>query len=74
LLTCLISDHLKDVPDTLESLLSEKRFLTAVVLLARSLKTINKPEMLEIGAISDLRTYLQGQASVSSSIPWITRP
>ena len=41
--------------------MSEKRFLSAVVLLVRSVKTINKPEMLEIGALSDLRTYLQTQ-------------
>lgn len=55
------------IPDRLESLLSEKRFLSAVVLLVRSLKTINKPEMLEIGALSDLRSWLGLQEGVSPS-------
>ncbi|KAF8578412.1 Sec8 exocyst complex component-specific domain-containing protein [Ramaria rubella] len=54
-------DHLKSIPDTLESLMSEKRLLQAAVLLVRSLKTIGRPDMLEIGAVSDLRSYLAGQ-------------
>lgn len=58
------SEHLKAVPDTLESLISEKRLLQAAVLLVRSLKTVSRSEMLEIGAISDLRSYLTGQETV----------
>jgi exocyst complex component 4 len=58
------SEHLKSVPDLLESLMSEKRLLQASVLLVRSLKIINKPEMAEIGAVSDLRSYLVGQETV----------
>ncbi|KAG6830294.1 hypothetical protein H0H92_001372 [Tricholoma furcatifolium] len=54
-------EHLKSVPDLLETLISEKRLLQAAVLLVRSLKIINNPEMLEIGAVSDLRSYLIGQ-------------
>jgi len=57
-------DRLKDIPDQLESLMSEKRFLSAVVLLVRSLKTINKQEMMEVGAVVDLRSYLQSQETV----------
>lgn len=57
------SDHLKDVPDRLETLLSEKRFLAAVVLLVKSIKTINKAELLDINALADLRIYLQSQES-----------
>jgi exocyst complex component 4 len=60
-----VSDHLKIVPDLLETLMSEKRLLQASVLLVRSLKLINKPDMLEIGAVSDLRSYLVGQETVS---------
>lgn len=59
------SEHLKSLPDTLESLMSEKRLLEAAILLVRSMKTINKSEMLEIGAVSDLRGYLIGQENVS---------
>lgn len=61
------SDHFRLIPDRLESLLSEKRFLSAVVLLVRSLKAINKPEMMEIGALGDLRSWLVGQEGVSRS-------
>ncbi|KAF9231597.1 Sec8 exocyst complex component-specific domain-containing protein [Melanogaster broomeanus] len=43
-------EHLKFVPDALETLISEKRLIQAAVLLVRSLKLINKPDMQEIGA------------------------
>jgi exocyst complex component 4 len=52
------------VADVLETLISEKRFLQASVLLVRSLKTINRQDMLEIGAVADLRSYLNGQETV----------
>lgn len=60
-LTRTHSDQLKDVPDKLETLLSEKRFLSAVILLSKSLKTINKSELLDISALADLRAYLHSQ-------------
>jgi exocyst complex component 4 len=50
----------------LETLISEKRLLQAAVLLVRSLKTIKKQDMLDIGAVADLRAYLIGQESVSA--------
>jgi exocyst complex component 4 len=59
------SEHLKSVPDVLETLMSEKRLLQASVLLVRSLKMINKSDMIEIGAVADLRSYLTGQETVS---------
>jgi exocyst complex component 4 len=46
--------------------MSEKRLLQASVLLVRSLKTINKSDMVEIGAVADLRSYLIGQETVRS--------
>ncbi|KAL0071792.1 exocyst subunit [Marasmius tenuissimus] len=54
-------EHLKSMPDLLETLMSEKRLLQASVLLVKNLKIINKPDMLEIGAVADLRSYLTGQ-------------
>ncbi|KAG6336133.1 hypothetical protein ID866_2943 [Astraeus odoratus] len=54
-------ENLKSVPDVLETLVSEKRFIQASVLLIRSLKSINKPDMQEIGAVADLRNYLVSQ-------------
>ncbi|GLB35982.1 putative vacuolar-sorting protein 54, of GARP complex [Lyophyllum shimeji] len=61
-------EHLKSVPDLLETLMSEKRLLQAAVLLVRSLKIINKPDMLEIGAVSDLRSYLVSQETALRDI------
>ncbi|KAI5124169.1 hypothetical protein M0805_000977 [Coniferiporia weirii] len=61
-------EHLKSIPDALESLISEKRLLQAAGLLMRSLKSIRKPEMLDIGAVSDLRTYLIGQETALRDI------
>ncbi|SCV70809.1 BQ2448_3571 [Microbotryum intermedium] len=61
-------DHFRSIPDRLELLLSEKRFLSAIVLLVRSLKTISKPEMMEIGALTDLRSWLVLQEGVMLEI------
>ncbi|KAF8519097.1 Sec8 exocyst complex component-specific domain-containing protein [Hysterangium stoloniferum] len=61
-------EYLKAIPDTLESLMSEKRLLQASVLLVRSLKTIGRPDMLEIGAVADLRSYLSGQETALKEI------
>ncbi|EGG07514.1 uncharacterized protein MELLADRAFT_85678 [Melampsora larici-populina 98AG31] len=54
-------DQLKQVPEKLETLISSKNFLSATVLLVRSLKLINKPELVEIGGLVDLRSYLVNQ-------------
>ncbi|TCD59885.1 hypothetical protein EIP91_011260 [Steccherinum ochraceum] len=61
-------EHLRTVPDILESLISEKRLLQASVLLVRSLKVINKQDMLDIGALADLRSYLNSQESALREI------
>ncbi|KAI6007185.1 Sec8 exocyst complex component-specific domain-containing protein [Pisolithus albus] len=61
-------EHLKSVPDVLEALISEKRLIQAAALLIRSLKLINKPDMLEISAVGDLRSYLTGQESALREI------
>ncbi|KAK2461622.1 hypothetical protein APHAL10511_006085 [Amanita phalloides] len=54
-------EYLKSIPELLETLISEKRLLQASVLLVKSMKLVNKPDMLDIGAVSDLRSYLNGQ-------------
>jgi len=48
--------------------MSEKQLLQASVLLIRNLKIINKPDMLEIGAVSDLRAYLTSQEIVGATL------
>jgi exocyst complex component 4 len=54
-------EQLQQVPENLEAQISEKRFLAAVDCLQEALKLIRKPEMEEIGALSDLRVYLSNQ-------------
>ncbi|KAL4241814.1 Exocyst complex component Sec8 [Abortiporus biennis] len=61
-------EHLRSVPDVLESLISEKRLLQASALLVRSLKMINKQDMLDIGALADLRIYLVSQETALREI------
>ena len=60
----MLRDHLKSIPDALESLISEKKLLQASVVLLRGLKMIGKSDMQEVGALSDLRAYMTGQETV----------
>jgi exocyst complex component 4 len=48
--------------------MSEKRLLQAAVLLVRSLKMINGIDMLEVGAVSDLRSYLNDRETVRQPV------
>lgn len=57
-------ETLKSIPDRLESFLSDKQFLKAASLLMRSLKMINRAEMLEVTATADLRSYFTSQENV----------
>ncbi|PSK56543.1 hypothetical protein B9Z65_6167 [Elsinoe australis] len=57
-------NHIEEVqgmPEKIESHISEKRFLGAVDTLQEALKLMRKPEMEEIGALSDLQVYLGNQ-------------
>jgi exocyst complex component 4 len=54
-------EDLRLVPDQLEARISEKRFLTAVDVLQDALRRIRVPELDDIGALSDLRSYLTNQ-------------
>lgn len=54
-------EKLQLVPEKLEARISEKRFLSAVDILQEALKLIRKSDMEDIGALSDLRTYLTNQ-------------
>lgn len=60
-------ETLKSIPDRLESLLSDKQFLQAASLLMRSLKMINRADMLEVTATADLRAYFASQEAVSAA-------
>ncbi|KAK3684829.1 Sec8 exocyst complex component-specific domain-containing protein [Podospora appendiculata] len=61
-------DDLRTVPDQLEARISEKRFLTAVEVLQNALRKLRKPELDDIGALSDLRSYLANQETALMDI------
>lgn len=54
-------EELRLVPDQLEARISEKRFLSAVDVLQSALRKLRKPELDDIGALNDLRSYLANQ-------------
>jgi exocyst complex component 4 len=61
-------EDLQTVPDQLEARISEKRFLTAVEVLQNALRKLRKPELDDIGALSDLRSYLANQETALMDI------
>jgi exocyst complex component 4 len=61
-------EDLRLVPDQLEARISEKRFLTAVDILQTALRRIRVPAMDEIGALSELRSYLTNQETALTDI------
>ncbi|KAG0648319.1 putative exocyst complex component sec8 [Hyphodiscus hymeniophilus] len=61
-------EDLRLVPDQLEARISEKRFLTAVEILQNALRRIRVPALDEIGALSDLRSYLTNQEAALTDI------
>ncbi|POS85750.1 hypothetical protein EPUL_002966 [Erysiphe pulchra] len=54
-------EELRLVPDQLEARISEKRFITAVDILQAALRRIRVPVLDEIGALSEIRSYLANQ-------------
>ncbi|POR36030.1 Putative exocyst complex component sec8 [Tolypocladium paradoxum] len=61
-------DDLRAVPDQLEARISEKRFLTAVEVLHNALRKLRRPELDDIGALNDLRSYLANQETALMDI------
>ncbi|KAK5627215.1 hypothetical protein RRF57_002930 [Xylaria bambusicola] len=61
-------EDLRTVPDQLEARISEKRFLTAVEVLQNALRKLRKPELDDISALSDLRSYLANQETALMDI------
>lgn len=61
-------EELRQVPDQLEARISEKRFLTAVEVLQNALRKLRKPELDDIGALGDLRSYLANQETALMDI------
>ncbi|KAK0636237.1 Sec8 exocyst complex component-specific domain-containing protein [Bombardia bombarda] len=61
-------DDLRTIPDQLEARISEKRFLTAVDVLQNALRKLRRPELDDIGALTDLRSYLVNQETALMDI------
>ncbi|KAK4894962.1 exocyst subunit [Elasticomyces elasticus] len=54
-------EELRLLPDLLDTQISEKRFLAAVATLQEGLALIRKPELAELGALSELKLRLSNQ-------------
>ena len=54
-------EELQTMPEKIEAQISEKRFLGAVESLQDALRLMRKPELEDIGALSDLQVYLGNQ-------------
>lgn len=54
-------EQVQQMPDRLETNISEKRFLAAVDCLQDALRLIRKSEMEDIGALGDIKVYLSNQ-------------
>ena len=61
-------DDLRAVPDQLEARISEKRFLSAVEVLQNALRKLRKPELDDIGGLTELRSYLANQENALMDI------
>ncbi|KAK4960975.1 exocyst subunit [Elasticomyces elasticus] len=54
-------EELRQLPDLLDTQISEKRFLAAVGTLQEGLALIRRPELAELGALSELKLRLSNQ-------------
>jgi exocyst complex component 4 len=48
-------------------MIGDKKFLPAALILVRSIKTVNKAEISQIGAVSELKAYFASQETVCSA-------
>lgn len=62
------------VPEQLDGLIADKHFLSAVGILQDSLQVLRKPELEQLGALSDLRVYFSNQEIVHVLSPLIGLP
>jgi exocyst complex component 4 len=58
-------EDIRSTPEKLDNLTSSKHVFSAATLLVNALKTINSKEMMEIGALDDLRSALNSEKNVS---------
>lgn len=58
-------EDIRSTPEKLDNMTSSKHVFSAATLLVNALKTINSKEMMEIGALDDLRSALNSEKNVS---------
>lgn len=58
------SEKVQLLPEQLEARISDKQFLTAVDILQDALRLIRNSSLENIGALADLRVYLNNQETV----------
>ena len=61
-------EKLQLIPEQLDARISDKHFLPAVDLLQSALRMIRRPEMENIGALTDLRIYFSNQETSMTDI------
>jgi exocyst complex component 4 len=60
----ITSEDLRTTPERLETLLNGKHFLTGSNMLVHALKLLNSKDMMQIGALDDIRRSLNDQKTV----------
>lgn len=60
-------DEIRTTPEKLENLMSTKHVLAAANLLVESLKIVNNKDMMQIGALDDIRRTLARQKNVNET-------
>lgn len=61
-------EEIQSLPEKLESLISDKRFLAAVEVLHTGLRLLRRSELEEIGALADIRAYFSNQETSLTDI------
>ena len=61
-------EKIQAMPEQLDACISDKQFLTAVDILQSALRLIRNPSLEDLGALTDLRTYLSNQETSLTDI------
>lgn len=63
----IISEELRTTPEKIDIMMDSRHVLSAAKLLVTSLKQIMNDDMMQIGALDDIRRTLSTQKNVQSS-------
>lgn len=66
-LTCMHREELRTTPEKIDAMMESKQVLGAAKLLVASLKQVKSDDMMQIGALNDIRRTLTTQKNVSAN-------